>query len=88
MHDPPGKKTKTVVSLPAPHPQSLDGPALVLATQQRLDQLGPTAKCRVHHRLSDSGTRRDRLDAELLELAAGKNVEAGVEQLFAALLAR
>src|SRR5271169_5613499 len=26
MHDPPVKKTKTVVSLPAPYPQSLDSP--------------------------------------------------------------
>jgi hypothetical protein len=30
MHDPPVKKTKTVVSLPAPYPQSLDSPADVL----------------------------------------------------------
>src|SRR5271170_8296421 len=27
MHDPPVKKTKTVVSLPAPYPQSLDSPS-------------------------------------------------------------
>ena len=28
MHDPPVKKTKTVVSLPAPYPQSLDSPII------------------------------------------------------------
>src|SRR5271168_4816638 len=29
MHDPPVKKTKTVVSLPAPYPQSLDSPSSI-----------------------------------------------------------
>src|ERR1700722_4778401 len=35
-HDPPVKKTKTVVSLPAPYPQSLDSPASRLLSSQNI----------------------------------------------------
>jgi hypothetical protein len=36
MHDPPVKKTKTVVSLPAPYPQSLDSPPVDVVTRDGL----------------------------------------------------